>query len=134
MKKYTSRSGITAISQPRSFALPDPHHSYRPDFYVVEDNCFYEVLGSRQASSQQREKIDAFRLAYPHLTLKITNEGAWTTDWNPEVDSRHSKFEPALVVVKTDPDLDDETREHLSRAGRRGAAVRWAGHQKGQQL
>lgn len=128
MKKYASRSGITAIpnaaersfaskleaqgktwiSQPRSFVLPVPHCSYRPDFFVVEDNCFYEVLGSRQAYSQQREKIDAFRMAYPHLTLKIVNEGAWVTDWNPEVDSRHKKVEP--VVQK-------EMHEALEAAG-----------------
>ena len=74
--------GKTWISQPRQFTLPEPYRSYRPDFYVVEDNCFYEVLGTRQAYSQQREKIAAFKVTYPHLTLKIINEGAWST--NPE--------------------------------------------------
>ncbi len=29
--------------EPKSFKLPLPHSSYRPDFYVVDDNTFYGV-------------------------------------------------------------------------------------------
>lgn len=70
-------AGKTWIFQPRQFPLPEPHRSYRPDFYVIEDNCFYEVVATRQAYSYNRTKIAAFRAAYPHLRLEIINKGAW---------------------------------------------------------
>lgn len=41
--------GKTWFHQPKKFALPAPWSSYTPDFYVVEDQCFYEILGSTSA-------------------------------------------------------------------------------------
>ena len=81
------REGKLWFSQPKTFTLPQPLHSYRPDFYVVEDKCFYEIIGTRQAYSYQRRFIDAFRLEYPHLHLKVVNSGAWVRGpGHPRVD------------------------------------------------
>ena len=69
----------TWLHQPRSFALRIAGQwcGYQPDFYVLEDGCFYEVCGTRMAYSYQREKINAFRQQYPYLPLKVVNIGAW---------------------------------------------------------
>lgn len=71
------RAGKTWIYQPKVFRLQPPLRSYRPDFYVIEDRCFYEVCGTRQAYSYAIDKIEAFRREYPKLRLKIMNRGAW---------------------------------------------------------
>lgn len=63
--------------QPKTFVLPPPHYSYRPDFYVVDDGCFYEVVGTRQAYSYKRRAVDAFRSIYPKLRIEVVNNGAW---------------------------------------------------------
>ena len=63
--------------QPRAFVLRELGRTYRPDFYVVENGCFYEIIGSRQAYSYQREDIRAFRSEYPQYRLEVVNVGAW---------------------------------------------------------
>ncbi len=63
--------------QPKAFVLPELETSYTPDFYVIEDKTFYEVIGTRQAFSYQREKIESFRLNYPKLQLEVVNVKAW---------------------------------------------------------
>lgn len=74
-------AGKTWIYQPRTFYLPGGAEgavvSYRPDFYVVEDGCFVEIMASRQAYSYQLDAIERFRAAYPHLRLIVVNAGAW---------------------------------------------------------
>lgn len=75
--RETERAGKTWIYQPKVFALAPPLRSYRPDFYVIEDGCFYEVCGTRQAYSYAVDKIAAFRREYPHFVLKVVNGGAW---------------------------------------------------------
>jgi len=70
------REGKTWFFQPRAFPLTRGH--YRPDFYVIEDACFYEVIGTRQAYSYRRVKMALFRAEYPHLTLRVANMGAWS--------------------------------------------------------
>lgn len=62
--------------QPKVFPLKR-YGSYRPDFYVVDDNCFIEVVGTSSTFSKQRAKIQAFQEQYPHLKLIIQNGGAW---------------------------------------------------------
>lgn len=61
------------FEQPKKFKLPMPHKSYRPDFYVVEDGTFYEVAGTRQAYSYNREKYKVFQQVYPWLKFKVVN-------------------------------------------------------------
>lgn len=73
------RHGKTWFFQPRTFRLPSPYRSYRPDFYVIEDRCFYEVVGTRQAYSFRREQMAMFRATYPRFRLEIWNGGAWAT-------------------------------------------------------
>jgi hypothetical protein len=68
--------GKTWIFQPRQFRLPSGR-SYRPDFLVVEDRCFYEVIATRQAYSFARTNIAEFRMAFPRLRLRVVNLGAW---------------------------------------------------------
>lgn len=46
---------------------------YRPDFYIPAETIFYEVVGSRQAFHQNRQKIDAVRKAYPFIKIEIVN-------------------------------------------------------------
>jgi len=46
---------------------------YRPDFYIPSERVFYEVVGSRQAFSQNRQKIDAVQKAYPFVKILIVN-------------------------------------------------------------
>ena len=86
------RAGKTWFFQPRVFRLPPPYRSYRPDFYVIEDGCFYEVVGTRQAYSFRREQIEAFRAAYPQFHLEVWNGGAW----------QRGPFQPRKLYVRPD--------------------------------
>ena len=67
--------GALWFHQPRKFRTSAGN--YVPDFYVVDDGRFYEVVGTRQAYSYQRRRIAAFQREYPHLRLEIVNIGAW---------------------------------------------------------
>lgn len=75
--KKLDNEGKLWFFEPKSFPLPEPNGKYLPDFFVVEDNKFYEVVGSRQAFSYNRSKYECFRATYPHLSLEIVNMGAW---------------------------------------------------------
>lgn len=71
------RDGKTWFHQPRKFWLPAPWGSYTPDFYVVEDQCFYEILGTASSAQRSKGKRVAFRAKYPHLKLVELYIGAW---------------------------------------------------------
>ena len=60
--------GIEYEHQPRGFRL-----YYRPDFYVPARNCYYEVVGTRQALSLNADKICAFLRTYPDILLKLVD-------------------------------------------------------------
>jgi hypothetical protein len=70
---FLESKGYLYFIQPKKFILPKPYHSYRPDFYVVDNNTFYEVSGTRQAYSYGREKYELFKVEYPDLKLEIVN-------------------------------------------------------------
>src|SRR3990172_1295827 len=72
-----SLAGKLWFWQPKTFRLTNHLRSYRPDFYVVEDGCFYEVVGTRQAYSLQRAKIEQFKKDYPQYRIEIVNSGAY---------------------------------------------------------
>lgn len=80
-KIYHSREQIFAdllTSQGKEyFYQPAVFHvngiQYRPDFYTPSDMTFYEVVGSRQAFSQNRQKIETVKKAYPFLKIMIVN-------------------------------------------------------------
>lgn len=69
--------GKTWIHLPRRFPLRSLGSGYTPDFYVIEDNTFYEICGTRQAYSYARVKVEAFRREYPKFKLVVINAGAW---------------------------------------------------------
>lgn len=46
---------------------------YRPDFHDPNENVYYEVIGTRQAYYQNREKIKKFLGLRPDIVLKYVN-------------------------------------------------------------
>jgi hypothetical protein len=82
------RGGKLYFEQPKKFKLPPPYHSYRPDFYVVDDGIFYEVVGTRQAYSYNRKKYKLFASEYPDLRLEIVKpDGSLYKPHGPRVSS-----------------------------------------------
>ena len=57
------------IFQPGRFKLKDA--TYRADFYCPEDDTYYEVVGTRQAISSLKSKIQEFIKTYPDVKFKI---------------------------------------------------------------
>lgn len=64
--------GRPYVYHPCAFYLSNGRH-YTPDFYDVDMNVFIEVVGSRQAYYQQKDRgtYDLFFKTYPHLVLEI---------------------------------------------------------------
>jgi len=75
--KKMDAAGKRWIFEPTRFRLPDPYRSYRPDFYIVDDDIFIEVVGTRQAFCSNRKTYESFRETYPHIKFKVVNLGAW---------------------------------------------------------
>jgi len=92
------QAGKLWFFQPKAFILQAPYYSYQPDFYVVDVSTFYEVCGSRQAYSYQREKIECFRKTYPNLKLEVINGGAWL---NGPVGPRKDRIIPSYSLKRT---------------------------------
>lgn len=44
---------------------------YIPDFYDPKENCFYEIIGSRQRFEQLKNKLRKFRECYPEIKLIV---------------------------------------------------------------
>ncbi len=80
--------------QPKTFKLSNHLGTYRPDFYSVEKDRFYEVVGTRQAFSLQRAKIDQFRKDYPGYNLEIVNIGAYINGPRPSPRKQEVKRKP----------------------------------------
>ena len=81
------------FEQPKMFELPMPYKSYRPDFYVVDDNTFYEVSGTRQAYSLGKDKYHSFRETYPHLKFKVVNpDGSIYRTYNTKIGSAKPSY------------------------------------------
>jgi hypothetical protein len=110
----------TWFDQPKSFRLPAPLYSYRPDFYVIEDQCFYEIVGTRQAYSYQRQRIEAFRETYPHLRLELVNLGAWKRgSQGPRISKvkenyQRRRFNASLLKLSQKKDLSCVGKELLA--------------------
>ena len=58
------------IYHPALFRLPDGQ-KYTPDFYDIERGCFIEVVGSRQAFSENKNKYKLFRDTYKDIKFEI---------------------------------------------------------------
>ena len=63
--------GLTMIPQPRAFKVGKTF--WTPDFYCPQLDIYYEVVGTSQAWSQSKEKIQAVRAAHPGLRIKVVN-------------------------------------------------------------
>lgn len=70
---YLESQNKTWIFQPERFKLKDT--TYRADFYCPEDNTYYEVVGTRQAISSLKSKIQEFIKTYPSVKFKIVKPG-----------------------------------------------------------
>jgi hypothetical protein len=68
---FLKESGLEFVYQPATFHFKAI--SYRPDFYVPKYGTFYEVVGSRQAYSLTRQKINLLEKIYPFLTILPVN-------------------------------------------------------------
>ena len=63
------------IHQPGLFRLNG--ENYSPDFYDGERNVFIEVIGSRQAFHQNKEKYEKMRIFFPKINFEVrTPDGA----------------------------------------------------------
>ena len=76
------------IHHPGTFYF-NGNDKYSPDFYDAERNCFIEVVGSRQAYHQNKEKYEKFRRFYPEMHFEIRqsdgsllNENDRNKNWN----------------------------------------------------
>jgi len=69
--KFLKESGLEFVYQPAVFHFNGI--SYHPDFYIPKDQIFYEVIGTRQAYSQIRQKIEILKNIYPFLKILTVN-------------------------------------------------------------
>lgn len=70
--RYLESEGKTWIYEPKIFYLEGfdgERIKYTPDFYCPEDNTYYEVAGSRQAFSRNKQKY--FLLASRNPSIKF---------------------------------------------------------------
>jgi len=67
--KFLENQNKHYIYQPTRFKLKDT--TYRVDFYCLEDKTYYEVIGTRQAYSANKQKIIELKKIYPNIKFKI---------------------------------------------------------------
>ena len=68
---------------------------YSPDFYDGEMNVFIEVVGTRQAYSENKDKYNLLRKYYPKINFEIRLSDGSLLD---ETKSIHSQVE--LIASK----------------------------------
>lgn len=66
---YLKSQNKSWVYQPERFKLKNT--TYRADFYCPEDDTYYEVVGTRQAISALKWKIQEFIEAYPNIKFRI---------------------------------------------------------------
>ena len=64
--------------QGRKWQYPAPRFklqntTYRPDFYLPEENLYIEVIGSRQAFHVNKNKIFQFKKEYPYINFQVVD-------------------------------------------------------------
>ena len=67
--KHLENRNKSWVYQPERFKLKNT--TYRADFYCPEDDTYYEVVGTRQAISALKWKIQEFIRTYPDIKFKI---------------------------------------------------------------
>lgn len=50
-----------------------PYTTYRPDFFLPNENLYVEVVGTRQAYHANRDKINAFKEQYKDIRFIIVD-------------------------------------------------------------
>ena len=72
---YEQTTGFDLVAQPPSFQvqMDSGRSKYRPDFYCPNNDTFFEVVGTRQAWQQNREKISLFRKQWPTLKFLVVH-------------------------------------------------------------
>ena len=66
--------------EPVRFRLPAPYKHYTPDFYLPQADKYLELVGTRQAYSQAKEKIKLFKKCYPEIAFNIVDGDGNTYD------------------------------------------------------
>jgi len=92
-----TRQGKRFIYQPASFNVEGIQ--YRPDFYVPSDRIFYEVVGTRQAFNQNRQKIDLVRKTYPFIRILVVNPDG-TSYRDGAIKKKIQPAHPGLIAFK----------------------------------
>lgn len=64
-------SGHPVVRSPRRFDFLASW--YVPDFYSVEEDTYYEVIGSRQRAAQLAVKLDLMTVFYPNVRLQVVH-------------------------------------------------------------
>lgn len=71
-------AGKRWVAQPCSFPLRTRlSNTYRPDFYIYEDDVFVEVVGTPEQFGRCADRVAAFRAAFPHLQLELREVYDW---------------------------------------------------------
>lgn len=77
--------GITWEYAPTIFELGN--HTYRPDFFLPEDNSYIEVKNFMNDYSFKRDQL--FRIKYPHIKLEVLSKKEYKeieADYKPLID------------------------------------------------
>lgn len=75
---YLTAQGKTCVYEPvLQLDTPLPkragNQTYKPDFYCMEDDIYYEVSANRQAYHLSMKKIRRLREIYPDIKIKVVN-------------------------------------------------------------
>lgn len=70
---YKEKTGLDLLYESNRYdvVVDGIKRHYHPDFFCPATGELFEVVGSRQAFSANRTKIEAFRAQYPDLTIHI---------------------------------------------------------------
>lgn len=73
--RYKEFYGVDLLPQPAlfRFLVDGVIWRYSPDFYCPLTLTFFELAGTKQAASANKEKYEKFSLAYPQLKFDVVN-------------------------------------------------------------
>jgi len=65
-----NKEGIAFIPRPVKFDFPDGT-SYAPDFYLIDEKLFIEIVGNRQTKWNHKKDFENLAKFYPQINLKV---------------------------------------------------------------
>lgn len=95
--EYLDSLGVQYIYQPKVLVLEGIN--YTPDFFVLQNSSFYEVIGTRQAFSQNKIKIN---LAQALVNLFIVNPNGTLYQYRTNTLFRRGKTVHELTYCNVD--------------------------------